>query len=532
MGQSDKAYNASAKLNLWFKVRGGDSLKLSDIQEIIPLRWTYFKENWEFIKPEILKKVDDYEDPDFLRSQINDFSDFIDKQRNSKSKVNPFSDGAILHKYYAIFDNVEVEGINLTNEEQDILDNKIREVQSYSKNDFLDIKKDLKEYRDILADTSGLNDDSYNSAYGRSSVESQVTPTAVEANLMNSMQQNIGSVDFVLSNLFAVDNAVDPFAIARANANNPEINIGQYKSGRLVRLNYGEDLQGLANRYLGDPNKWLDIAIANGLKPPYVDEVGERIYLLSNGQGNQVNIGPTDINGNLNIDKFYINQVILLQSTTQVFPEQRTIVDIRQIPVSNEIILELDGEANLNDYKVSEQASIRVFKPNTVNSSFYVLIPLEDPLENPRQEEMPWFMAKSSSDEKKAGIDLAIDDNGEINFGTGGDLQLSYGLDNAIQAMRLKIVTELGSLRYHTDFGLTSVLGSKNNTIDDIRSLITESLTNQVEIDSRFDRIETLDVRYVSDGASNNSASAINISMTVRLAGGTTVIPISFTIAK
>ena len=532
MAESTKAFTGSSNLNLWYKIQGGDSLKLSDMPEIIPLRWTYFRDNWEFLKADIIKLIPSYGDPDFLNSQINEFSDFITKQRNSAKQINPFSDSVIYNRYYAIFDNINIDSINLTNDEQAIIDAKVTTIQAYSKNDFLKIKKDLMDYRDRIADVGNLSDATYNHVYNKSSIPPQITASNVEANLMVSVQENIGSVDFILANLFAVDSAIDPFALARANANNPDVAIGQYKSGRLVRINYGEDLQGLANRYLGDPNKWIDIAIANGLKPPYIDEVGVKLSLLSNGQGSQINIGPTDISGNLNIDRFYINQVIILQSNVQVFPEQRTITDIRQIPVSNEIILELDGEPDLNKYKVAEGANIRVFAANTVNSSFYVLIPSEEPLDNSRQEEVPWFLAKSAADEKRAGIDLAIDENGEINFATNGDLKLSYGLDNAIQAMRLKIVTELGSLRYHPDFGLVNIIGNKNQNLDELKALLVESLTNQIEIDSRFDRIESLDIRYLVSNGGNNAVAAMQITVAVRLAGGSTVIPISFTVAK
>ena len=532
MAESTKAFTGSADLSLWFKIRGGDTLKLSDMPEIIPLRWTYFRDNWEFLKADMIKLIPDYLDPDFLNAQITSFSDFITKQRTSAKQINPFSDGVIYNRYYAIFDNINIDAINLTNDEQAIIDAKIATVTAYSKNDFLRIKKELMDYRDRIADVGGLTDATYNHVYSKSSIPPQINASTVEANLMVSVQENIGSVDFILANLFAVDSAIDPFALARANANNPDINIGQYKSGRLARINYGEDLQGLATRYMGNPDKWIDIAIANGLKPPYIDEVGQKLSLLSNGQGSQINIGPTDVNGNLNIDKFYINQVILIQSNVQVFPEQRTITDIRQIPVSNEIILELDGEPDLNKYKVSEGANIRVFAANTVNSSFYVLIPSEEPLDNSRQEEVPWFLAKSASDEKRAGIDLAIDDKGEINFATNGDLKLSYGLDNAIQAMRLKIVTELGSLRYHPEFGLVNIIGNKNQNLDELKALLVESLTNQIEIDSRFDRIESLDIRYLVDSNANDAVAAMNITVAVRLAGGSTVVPISFTVAK
>jgi hypothetical protein len=528
----DTVLQGSAKLNLWFKVNDGDDLTLADVPEIIPLRWSFFRDNWAFIQNNMQSRVRTADNPDFLNQQIIDFSDFIDKQRHMSSKINPFADKATFNRFYAIFDNSFISDIQLTKEEKQLVEAKTRAVRAYAKNDFLAIKRDLLGYRDALADLVGLTDPTYNAIYNRSPIVAQVPATAQQQSMMKALNENIKSVDFVLANLFAVDAVIDPFALARANANNPDINIGQYSSGYLARLNYREDLQGLATRYLGSPDKWLDIAIANGLRPPYIDEVGKRVLLLTNGYGNQISIAGTDIDGSLNIEKIFINQTLLLQSSVYTYPSQRTVIDLHQIPVSGEIVITLDGDSDLDKYKTSEQASIRVFLPNTVNSSFFVLIPSNEPLDNSRKDEVPWFMSKSAADEKKAGIDLAIDQGGDLNFSTNGDMVLSYGLNNAIQAIKLKMVTELGTLRYHPDFGLVNVVGSQNIDIDQIRQLLVRSITDQIAADARFARIDSLNVEYQVADKSSNAVAAISIILSVVLAGGSTVIPISFTIAK
>lgn len=525
------AYKSIADMNLWLKLRTGDDMLLADIPSIIPLRWPYFKQSWEFIKPNLISNINkNNPNPDFLNQQIRDFSKFIEAQRTTGGNINPFQDSQTFYRFHAIFDSIKIQDINLTNEESRLLDSEIARVQAFSKNNFVQIKKNIIDYRDRTADVYGLSDADYNKAFGKSSIPPQINATIVEANYLLTLQSAIKTCDFILANLFAVDAALDPFALARANANNPAVDIGQYKSGKLVKLNYGESLESLANRYLGSPDKWIDIAIANGLKPPYIDEVGERIPLLSNGSSNQINLSETDLSGNLNIDKLYINQQVFLQSSVEVVIDQRTIISIRQVPVSGEIIIELDGARDLDKYKIADGANIRVFAPNTVNSSFYVLIPTQTPLSDDRNDEVPWFLAKSAEDEKRAKVDLALGEDGDLVFTSNGDVKLSYGLDNAIQAIKLKIITELGSLRYHPNYGLINVVGNKNSDIEQIKTLITESIVSQIEADSRYDRVENLTVDYLVDSKTNEGVAAIAISLTVRLAGGTQVIPISFTV--
>jgi len=524
------SYKQIADINLWLKIQSGDTYTLADMPSIIPLRWTYFRDYWEFIKPNFINNVTEHDNPDFFNSQISDFSKFITTQRIGNSRINPFSDGTIFFRFYTIFDFIAIDSINLSNEERSIVTSEVARVTAFSKNDFLRAKAQIIDYRDMLTDIYDLGDTTYSNVYNKSPIAAQISATIVEVNYLLKLQDMLKAIDFILANLFAVDTVLDPFALARTNANNPDVNIGQYKSGQLVKIRYGENLQSLANRYLGNPDSWIDIAIANGLKSPYVDEVGSTVQLLSNGNGNQINLANIDSFGQLNVDKLYINQIILLQSNVLVIPDQRTIINIRQIPISGEIILELDGEADLDQYAIVDGAYIRVFAPNTINSSFFVLIPSSQPLPDNRVDEVPWFLAKSSEDEKRAKIDLALDSSGDLILTTNGDVKLSYGLENAVQAIMLKILTEQGSLRLHPQYGLTNIIGQTTYDITALKSIVATSINQQISIDPRFDRVESFDIRQVNQGLPDQSPSGFIVNMTVRLAGGTRVIPISFSV--
>lgn len=517
-------------LDLWFKVTAGQDLYLTDVPELIRLRWSYFKDKWEFLKETYQKLVPEYSDPEQLKNQIEIFTEFVASQRNSTSTRNPFDSSTIIARFYTIFDATPINSIRLTYEEQQLIDNKIRVIQSYTRKNFLDIRSQLQKERDQLADKTSTSDSDYNRVFNRSSQAARVNITNKDLNKMFELQEAIKSVDFILANSFSLQESfIDPFALARQNANNPDIDIATYLSGTLARLNYGEDLQSLARRTLGDPNKWIDIAITNGLKPPYIDEVGQSIPLLSNASGNQINIAEKDVDNNLNVDKLSVGQVILLQSSTQTFPEQRIIQNVRQVPVSGEIILELNGEPDLDRYKLSENANIRVYKRNTTNSSFFIMIPSTQPLDDNSTSDIPWFLQGADGTEKRQKVDLNIDEDGDLSFNSTGDLQLSYGLTNSIQAIRLKMSTEAGELRRHPEYGLVNVTGQTNRDISTVRRLLTDSISKIIAADERFSNVERLDVVY-NQNTDLNEASRISINLVVKLAGSGQLLPITFSI--
>lgn len=523
---------ALAQLDLWFRVNNDEDLFLSDVTGLVRLRWPYFRDNWEFLKESYIQKIGDYSDPQLLKTHIENFTEFVDSQRNSKSNKNPFDNADIIPRFYSIFDITPINSVGLSYEERQVVENKKNEVKLYTRGNFLAIRAQLQKERDQIADKVGTTDADYNRVFNRSPLTARVDVNNKDINKMYELQEAIKSVDFILANSFSLNTAsIDPFALAKANANNPEIDIQTYASGNLVKLNYGEDLQALAERTLGDPNKWIDIAITNGLKPPYIDEVGERVFLISNASGNQVNISETDANNNLNIDKLSIGQIVLLQSNTQTFPEQRSIQNIRQVPVSGEIIIELAGESDLDRYKLDDSAYVRVFKQNTINSSFYIMIPSTQVLDDDAKSDTPWFLQGSDGVDKRQKVDLNLGDNGDLNFSSTGDLQLSYGISNAIQSLKLKMMVEAGELRRHPDFGLDPVIGLSNSDIVLIKKTLTDSINTMIRADERFAGIDSLDIEY-GRTTQVNAASAFSVNLIVRLAGSGQLLPITFSINK
>ena len=520
----DQAFKDLGELRIWYTDKSGIPTTLADMQEIIPLRWTYFRDNWEFLLDSLTDKIPTYSFPDLLESQLKDLSELIRIQRHDANKrINPFSRSGILNTYYAVWESIDLASIPLTKQEESIASSKIARIRRFIKTDFIRIRQSIISGRDEISDTVGLSDADYNLTYDRSSTPQLRTARIKDISDMQTFQQAIFTIDYILSNTASLVTAnVDPFALARANAKNPDIDITTALSGQLVRMYFGDSLQAIAARYLGDPDRWIEIAIANGLRPPYIDEMGQAVPIISNGSGSQLNISKLDINSQSNIEKFYVNQVVFLQSDTVKFPDQRSIISIREIPISGEIVIELSGEPNLSAYQTTDNAYVRVFKPNTINSNFLIMLPQPDAVSQPSTKETPFFLASKSEDEKRAGVDLLLGMNNDLVLTASGDFQLSFGLANAMQAMQLKMMSESGQSTRHLNYGLPSIMGSKLTDPSLIRDALVTGINDLVSADNRFSRIETLNVS-VSQG------SAI-ISLVVRMAGSGSLVPINFTV--
>jgi heat shock protein HspQ len=244
-----------------------------------------------------------------------------------------------------------------------------------------------------------------------------------------------------------------------------------------------------------------------------------------NGDKNIVYLSK--MNGtSFNFDKFYIGQPIYLSSNVYPTPELRLIKKISIVPVSEDVILEVEGKLDLDKYTISDGAMIKVYKKYTTNSNYFILIPTDNVPQNEmiNRDELPWFLRIKEDDEIQQRVDLYLNEDKDIEISNSNDLMLSYGINNAIQALMLKFTVEAGELMRHPQFGFVGdVIGAKNINVASNRQRIVDYITSQISSDDRFDSIVSLDVQTF------NNYYVINL--VVRLSGGLNkIVPVSFKI--
>lgn len=117
--------------------------------------------------------------------------------------------------------------------------------------------------------------------------------------------------------------------------------------------------------------------------------------------------------------------------------------------------------------------------------------------------------------EKNLGVDLKINKDGDLELNNLNDLKLVAGVQNAAQAIFIRLNVEPGSLLYHPDIGTNLQIGEKTRDAFQIKTQIIKSLTS----DDRFEDVDAL-VRVLGD--------VILVDLRVALANTGIAVPLQF----
>ena len=413
---------------------------------------------------------------------------------------------------FDLMNEVPVFSMSLNNAQQAAVDQSIEDARQISVDDLKGFRAVIQDLALQLSNNFGAGSDYYSQIYGTQTPTSRITPmTLDEYELLKSLYDVMQSYDILTATTEVDDDKKQSnmeYVAGLADQAGIEFNIPTSKI--LAPVPFGLTIEQIAARYLGDPQRWLEIATLNNLRDPYIDENGFQRPLLSNGSGRQITISS--------VDDMYIGQRIVLRSATQS-PTARRILGIDRLSDTS-YLLALDGEPNLDSYITADQAYLQAYLPGTVNSQQKIFIPSDLPVPNDPNIVVP----TSVSQDTLVGlskVDWLLTEKGDVAVNSFGEFRLAAGMTNLIQAIKIKLGTEKGKFLTHPDFGLGLKAGIMNSDVN--VQEIYNAINKLIEEDPRFQGLDSLQISL--------NGPVLSISMGVMIAGQQGVFPLTFELA-
>jgi len=411
--------------------------------------------------------------------------------------------------YYDFWSRIKIDTLNLRGDTIRRVDAERAAVNNFRREDYETIRNDIAS---VLADFEaavGVGDPTYNAIYGSSNrklVRSE--PSDGDWDIIFNLGEIIRQMDALAAsssvNKQQNDTATDFIA---GFAQRSGIAFTKPTSKFLVPFPYGYTLEQLSAKYLGSPDRWIEIASLNGLKSPYVDEVGFTQDFVTNGNGNKFSV--------IDAGRYYVGQPIWL-SCLGVKREKRHISKI-DVLSSTLAIITVDGLADLSKFTLAQEAFVQAFIPETVNSLQYIYIPSSEVTETDWLTKSIPGVDQFDPMYRIGGVDLLIDANGDLVITKDGTTRLAVGLTNLIQRVRIGVATPQGSLARHPNFGFGILSGT--STADISAKDVLQAAKSFIANESGF--------KSVTYAAVQKSGNGMIISMAVEVAGINKTVPIS-----
>lgn len=427
----------------------------------------------------------------------------LNNSSSAMSKLTQTPEGFI-----QLLDEISLEDLNLPDSFLEKIQDEIDSISLLTTDDINQRKKILEETAFQISQALGTGDSFYSKVYGKAAPQERLQPiTLDEYQLLTAMYDAIQQISILSSTEDVQANTQNAYEFVKSEADAAGITFEDSNSKIRVPVPFSLTMEQIAQRYLGDYERWIEITTLNALKSPYIDENGFFYNLLSNGSGRQFNINTKE--------NLFVGQRIYLSSVSQ--PRQlRRILNIEKINDTNYLIT-VDGLDNLNIFTTNDLAKMQAYLPGTVNSQDQIWVPSTLPV----AEDLAIRPIPATQDDELTGlskVDFLLGENNDIVLDQFGDFKLSYGITNLFQSLRVKLITEKGSRLTDPDFGLGLQPGISNADID-VTSIFRD-LNDLVSADDRFEGIENLQVEL--------KGPILEIAFLARMAGGLGVFPISF----
>lgn len=404
----------------------------------------------------------------------------------------------------SIIDDMAVDSLAQTTPElRTAMAKEVARVRAFTTSDFLVMRAQVESFNSLFAAKVGMPDP-------RSSV---VVPTIRlatddDVRFMNALAESTDSIS-QMSTVQKQQPETSLLDYVAGLASTAGINMRRALSKFAVPFPYGASLEQLSLQYLGDANRWSEIAALNELLQPYIDEAGTDQLLLANGNGN--NIALSDVS------QLRIDHLVTIASQTQL-PEQRRVVSMQKLAPAYWSVV-LSGNEDLGRFKLSEQARIHYFLPNTVNSGKVIFIPSGQPTAN---TDVQLRFVPTLSDLERilqaGGVDGELTATGNISITRDGDWPYVQGMATLIQWARVALNTPLGSWLSYPSFGIDVQVGQSLADVS-AKDILT-SIKNSFRLNNAFTGVRSALVNI------NGPVTQVTLELGVR--GADSTLPVTF----
>lgn len=414
-------------------------------------------------------------------------------------------------QYPLLLSQVPTNSLSLNSAQQNALQNEVDNVNSFTVADLKNMRATILTLCLQLSNSFGAGNAYYDTLFNQPAPLSRSEPmTLDEYNILQSFYELLLAYDQLTATTLLDNNQIlNSIEYVSALAATSDIEFISPNSKIQVPVPFGLNMEQIAQLYLGDAQRWLEIVTLNELREPYIDENGFQYSLLSNADGRNIVIGSNE--------DLFIGQTVYLNSATQT-PTARTILNIVMLSQTS-FLLTLDGLANLSVFTIVDQAYIQAYLPGTVNSQNVIFVPSD--IQTPAFDQIS--IPSSVANTQLVGlskVDWLLTPNGDLATTNTGDFRLAAGITNLIQALAIKFGTKLGTSLPNPDFGLGFRVGSMNSDVNakDLYNQIVTLITN----DPRFQAVSGLQVTL--------NGPSLGINLGVQIAGQTGVFPVGFTL--
>lgn len=413
---------------------------------------------------------------------------------------------------FDFFNAISLDELTLTPQQNIAIQDEIEKNSLISIEEIKEISKNLQNLVLDITNNFGAGDANFSKIFGRPAPKERTLPmTLEEFELVVALENAILELNISTATRELDDSRrQNPLEYVGGLADDSGIPFNSSSTAKfLAPVPYGLTIEQISARYLGNPDRYNEIITLNGLRSPYIDEEGFSYMLLSNGDGRQFNVSSKE--------NLFIGQKIQL-SSNNIPMFTRKIVSIEKISDTNYLIT-VDGSDNLISLTTIDQAKLKAFRPGTVNSQNQIYIPSDEIItEEARTYDIPFLKEDTLTGFSK--VDWLIDDYGDVVVNSFGEMALANGTTNLVQALKMKIMTQKGSLLSNPNFGLGLTPGVNVSEVD-IENILVD-LRDMVLQDPRFSDIENIELNVLPP--------TVSISINAVLANGKGIFPINFSV--